>query len=149
MMPPRADGGRIEKGKKSGTATDTKTATKTSTKAYTQGNITVTGGAGKGSTTVDIEVPRGKTKGKGEGETRASGGRVHEDEAEDKGLIKRTLKEEGLVRSDKAEKEPLEGETARARGGMVHLTGGAGGGLGRLEKAEAEKRRGHGKAQVV
>lgn len=53
---------------------------------------------------------------------RASGGAVHKDEAQDKALIERTLKNEGLVR-----------ERARG-GGMPHMTAGAATGEGRLEK---------------
>lgn len=60
---------------------------------------------------------------------RASGGRVHKDEAQDKALIQKTLKDEGLVRSD----EPV--KMGRARGGKVHhMTAGAATGVGRLEK---------------
>ena len=54
---------------------------------------------------------------------RAKGGRVHTphgDEAEDKALINKTLKEEGLIR--------------KARGGGIHMTAGALTGEGRLEK---------------
>jgi hypothetical protein len=54
---------------------------------------------------------------------RAKGGSVHTphgDEAEDKALINKTLKEEGLIR--------------RAKGGGVHMTAGAITGEGRLEK---------------
>ncbi len=53
---------------------------------------------------------------------RAKGGRVHDDEAQDKALIEKTLKDEGLVRE-------------RAAGGrMPHMTAGAVTGVGRLEK---------------
>lgn len=56
---------------------------------------------------------------------RAKGGKVshmggHPDAAEDKALIKKTLREEGLVR--------------KAKGGGVHMTAGAATGNGRLEK---------------
>jgi hypothetical protein len=54
---------------------------------------------------------------------RAKGGSVHTphgDEAQDKALISKTLKEEGLIR--------------RAKGGGVHMTAGAITGEGRLEK---------------
>ena len=89
---------------------------------------------------------------------RAKGGRVHHDDAkEDKALIMKTLKNEGLVRSDKALKEPLDGETAeRARGGKIvgpdsrvkwgnvpsHMTAGSVAGLGRLEKIKMEEKEG-------
>lgn len=53
---------------------------------------------------------------------RKRGGRVHADESQDKALIQKTLKDEGLVRE-------------RARGGrMPHMTAGAATGEGRLEK---------------
>lgn len=55
---------------------------------------------------------------------RASGGAVHKDEAQDKDLIQKTLKAEGLVRE-------------RATGGRMphhHMTAGAVTGIGRLEK---------------
>lgn len=53
---------------------------------------------------------------------RARGGAVHKDEAQDKDLIAKTLKAEGLVRE-------------RASGGrMPHMTAGAATGEGRLEK---------------
>lgn len=79
---------------------------------------------------------------------RAKGGRVHGDEAEDKALIHKTLKAEGLIRSDKAEKEPLEG---RAMGGKVTgYDAGAGSGEGRLEKIENYGRKvSHEKPQAV
>ena len=67
---------------------------------------------------------------------RAKGGAVHDDEAQDKALIKKELKAEGLARSDKAE---------RADGGRLvapkrlpsqkhHLDAGAVTGVARLEK---------------
>jgi hypothetical protein len=66
---------------------------------------------------------------------RAKGGRVgHSDEAQDKGLIHRVLKEEGLERSDK--KVPF-GLKSRGRGGRMpkhHMTAGGDSGVGRLEK---------------
>lgn len=79
---------------------------------------------------------------------RAKGGAVHKDAKQDKKLIEKTLKDEGLVRSDKAEKEPLEG---RARGGRMnqpHMTAGAISGPGRLEKI-GEKPHNAGKPQAV
>ena len=95
---------------------------------------------------------------------RAKGGRVHKDEAEDKALIQRTLKAEGLVRSDKPLKEPLAGETAeRASGGKIvgsdsrvkwgnvpsHMTAGAIAGEGRLEKIKVHESKGDQKPQAV
>ena len=80
---------------------------------------------------------------------RAKGGRVkHADEAEDKALIKKTLKEEGLTRSDKPEKMPLEG---RAMGGKITgYDAGAASGPGRLEKIENYGRKtAHEKPQTV
>lgn len=64
---------------------------------------------------------------------RAKGGAVHADEAQDKALIKKTLKDEGLVSAEKPEKE------GRAHGGKLssqkhHMTAGAVSGEGRLEK---------------
>ena len=88
---------------------------------------------------------------------RAKGGRVHMDAAEDRDLIKKTLKDEGLIRSDKAKKMPVEGETeGRASGGKIvgsdsrvkwgnvpsHMTAGAVAGLGRLEKIKMEEKEG-------
>ena len=54
---------------------------------------------------------------------RAKGGKVmggHPDASKDKELIKKTLREEGLVH--------------KAKGGGIHMTAGADNGLGRLEK---------------
>jgi len=92
---------------------------------------------------------------------RKHGGKVnHPDELQDKQLIMKTLKQEGLIRSNKAEKMPIEG---RAMGGHVegvtgpkgrlpsqkhHMTAGAVSGEGRLEKI-GEKPKGAGKAQAV
>lgn len=78
---------------------------------------------------------------------RAKGGRVHRhaDEAEDKALIEKTLRDEGLVRSDKPAK-------VRARGGRIEegMTAGAASGPGRLEKVEMrEKNARHEKPQAV
>lgn len=73
---------------------------------------------------------------------RAFGGRVE------------SLKDEGLVRSNKAEKMPLEGETeGRARGGRLvnqkhEMTAGAVTGVGRLEKI-GEKPKNAGRPQAV
>jgi len=80
---------------------------------------------------------------------RKRGGRVkHADEAEDKALIQKTLKDEGLIRSDKAEK--LEG---RARGGKItsihDMTAGSMSGPGRIEKAELQKNVGRKAPQAV
>ena len=87
----------------------------------------------------------------------ASGGAVHEDEAEDKALIQKTLKSEGLVRSGSPKKMPVEGETeGRAMGGKIvgsdsrvkwsnvpsHMTAGSVAGLGRLEKIKMEEKEG-------
>ena len=86
---------------------------------------------------------------------RAKGGRVkHDDEAEDKALIMKTLKSEGLTRSDKPVKMPVEGETPeRARGGKItsihDMDAGAASGLGRLEKIELQKHQGKMKSQEV
>ena len=92
---------------------------------------------------------------------RKHGGKVnHPDERQDKQLIMKTLKQEGLIRSNKAEKMPLEG---RASGGAVEgVTGpkgklpnqkhdmeaGAVSGIGRLEKI-GEKPKTAGKPQAV
>lgn len=77
---------------------------------------------------------------------RAAGGRVHKDEKQDEALIKRTLKNEGLIRSNKA-------EHVRARGGRLpnqkhDITAGAVTGVARLEKI-GEKPHDAGKPQVV
>lgn len=74
------------------------------------------------------------------GRVRAKGGRVHEDEAQDKALIEKTLKDEGLVRE-------------RAIGGRLpnqkhHMTAGAATGVGRLEKI-GEKPKDAGRPQAV
>lgn len=71
---------------------------------------------------------------------RAKGGAVHEDEAQDKALIEKTLKDEGLVRE-------------RASGGRLpnqkhHMTAGAATGVGRLEKI-GETPKDAGKPQAV
>lgn len=67
---------------------------------------------------------------------RKRGGRVHEDAAQDKALIEKTLKDEGLVRE-------------RAAGGrMPHMTAGAASGDGRLEKI-GKKPHDAGKPQAV
>lgn len=78
---------------------------------------------------------------------RARGGRVHhEDEKADKDLIASTLKNSGLVRSEKAVK-------FRARGGgikSIHdMDAGAISGPGRLEKIELHKSKGKERPQVV
>jgi len=73
---------------------------------------------------------------------RARGGKVkHPDEAQDKALIQKTLKDEGLIRSDKAARFGIEG---RANGGKivkVGLEAGSVSGEGRLEKTAARARR--------
>lgn len=68
---------------------------------------------------------------------RKRGGHVkHADEAEDKALIMKTLKDQGLVR--------------RARGGAtLHMTAGSESGPGRLEKSEFQARHGDKRKQVV
>jgi hypothetical protein len=73
------------------------------------------------------------------GGARAEGGRVE------------TLKDEGLAKSDKPIKEPLEGETGRNKGGKVSgYDAGALSGEGRLQKIENYGRReSHRKPQVV
>lgn len=73
---------------------------------------------------------------------RARGGKVdHSDEAQDKALIQKTLKDEGLIRSDKAARFGIEG---RANGGKivkVGLEAGSVSGEGRLEKTAARAKR--------
>ena len=65
---------------------------------------------------------------------RAKGGRVHEDEAQDKALILKTLRDQGLTRADH--------EVKRARGGSVRsfkdMDAGSMSGEGRQQKAEIE-----------
>jgi hypothetical protein len=88
---------------------------------------------------------------------RASGGRIHKDAAEDRDLIKKTLKDEGLIRSDKAKKMQVEGETeGRASGGKIigsdsrvkwgnvpsHMTAGTVAGESRLEKIKVQEKHG-------
>lgn len=72
---------------------------------------------------------------------RARGGKVHPDEAQDRKLIKKMMKEE----------EKKEGETPeRASGGKVHMTAGAESGEGRLQKAAIHAReKGKMRAQAV
>lgn len=76
---------------------------------------------------------------------RAKGGRVHADEAEDKDLIKKTLREEGLTRSDS--------EVKRARGGKItsihDMDAGSMSGEGRLQKAELQRHAGRKAPQAV
>lgn len=74
---------------------------------------------------------------------RAKGGRVHADKAEDEALIHKTLKDEGLIRSEKE----------RARGGRLpnqhhEMHAGALSGEGRLDKI-GEKPKNAGKPQPV
>lgn len=59
---------------------------------------------------------------------RKRGGKVHADEVQDKALIKKELKAEGLVR--------------KARGGALHMTGGSLSGPGREEKNKFQKHHG-------
>jgi hypothetical protein len=81
---------------------------------------------------------------------RARGGRVHEDKAQDEALIKKTLRDEGLTRSNKAEKMPIEG---RARGGKItsihDMDAGSMSGEGRLQKMELQKSVGRKAPQAV
>lgn len=80
------------------------------------------------------------------GAIRAHGGRVkHADEAEDKALIKKELRAQGLIRADH--------EVKRAHGGRLpnqkhHMEAGAATGLGRLEKI-GEKPKSAGRPQAV
>jgi hypothetical protein len=67
---------------------------------------------------------------------KAKGGAVHSDEKEDKELIKKTLKEEGLT-------------PARAMGGKVDMHAGALSGPGRLEKIKLYGKNAHMKPQAV
>ena len=90
---------------------------------------------------------------------RAKGGRVHHsDEAADKALFRKMIaaheKEEGegpkARASGGAIEESLHAQgLKRARGGMVHLTGGVDSGIGRLEQAKHEAKKGHMKPQAV
>lgn len=74
---------------------------------------------------------------------RKHGGKVHADEKQDKGLIHKILKDEGLERSDKPAK-------VRKHGGHIkhHMDAGAGSGEGRLEKI-GEKAKNAGSPQAV
>lgn len=78
---------------------------------------------------------------------RKKGGRVHDDEAQDKELIHKVLRDEGLERSGRCEHK------GRATGGRLpnqkhHMTAGAATGPGRLEKI-GEKPHNAGRPQVV
>lgn len=80
---------------------------------------------------------------------RAKGGRVKRAEGGDV-EPERTLKNEGLTRSDKAQKMGIEG---RAKGGKImsihDMDAGAVSGPGRLEKAELQRNVGKEKVQTV
>ena len=81
---------------------------------------------------------------------RAKGGRVHADKAQDVDLIKKTLRDEGLTRSDKPVKMGIVG---RAKGGKItsihDMDAGSMSGEGRLQKAELHRHSGNMKKQAV